>query len=130
MNSILYKVSVIGIAGALGTLSRYGLLVVVNKIFNGHLPWGTFVVNIIGCFIVGLLWVFSEKYVHLTNEMLAIILIGYVGAFTTFSTLILETFTLFKTSQWGLALINILIHNIVGIAALFMGFTLARLVCR
>jgi CrcB protein len=118
----------IGVAGILGTLARYGLIVIVNKYFGGILPWGTFVVNMVGCFVAGFLWVASERYVHFSTEALAIILIGFVGAFTTFSTFILETVALIRASQWGLASINMLIHNVIGIAALFAGLSSARLI--
>ena len=124
------KILLISVAGVLGTLSRYGLIALVNKFFAGSLPWGTLSVNVLGCFVAGLLWVASERYFNFSTETLAIILIGFVGAFTTFSTLILETSTLFRTSQWGLAAINILMHNVLGIVALFAGFALARLISK
>ena len=115
------------IAGGLGTLARYGLSGIVQRDWGGTFPWGTLAVNTIGCFIAGLLWVLAENRTALSGEMRAIIFVGFLGAFTTFSTFVLETGNLLRDSDWSWAILNASLQNGMGIVALFTGIAFARL---
>ena len=124
---MLQKMILLACAGALGTLSRYALAGMVHK-FTGHtFPFGTMLVNIIGCFLAGLIWSLAEGKITLSGEMRIIILVGFMGAFTTFSTYILESGELFRNAQYGLAFVNVLTQNIVGLSAMFAGIFLGRI---
>lgn len=123
---MIQKIVLLAIAGALGTVARYSLSALINKIDGITFPWGTFAVNIFGCFIVGLLWVLFESRWPVSGQTRLIIFVGFMGAFTTFSAFILETGELARSAAWMQAAVNILVQNGLGLAALFAGVGLAR----
>jgi len=124
---MLQKLTLLAIAGALGTLARYGLAGFAQRIGGSSFPWGTLTVNIIGCFLAGLLWALFESRWTVSGETRLLVLVGFMGAFTTFSAYILETNELVRASQWLYAAGNVALQNIVGFAALFLGVALGRL---
>jgi Integral membrane protein possibly involved in chromosome condensation len=106
-------------AGGAGALSRFGLTVAVNKLAGGPSPWGTLVVNMLGCFLFGFLWAYIGSRA-LPDPARIILLVGFVGSFTTFSSFIFDSFLL-SDSRLSLALANIVFQNIVGLACLVLG---------
>jgi CrcB protein len=84
-------------------------------------------VNLIGCFLAGLLWTLFETRWAVTGETRTLVLVGFMGAFTTFSAMIFETGELLRSAEWVFAIANMLIQNGLGFIALFAGFTLGRL---
>ncbi len=117
----------IAIAGGLGALARYGLTNLVHRVLGMSLPWGTAVVNILGCLVFGLLWGLSESRMGFQPEHRLIVLVGFVGSFTTFSTFIFEVGMQVQESQWIAVLGNMVGQNVIGILALVAGLLLARL---
>lgn len=113
-------------AGTLGTLSRYGLAGLVQRWAGAAFPWGTLVVNVAGCFAAGLLWMLAETRLALSATVRTAALIGFLGAFTTFSAFMLETGQLVRDAQWLRASLNILLQNGIGLIALLAGFAVAR----
>jgi CrcB protein len=113
-------------AGALGTLARYGLGGLVQRVHQSTFPWGTFAVNAVGCFLFGLVWTLGEERLVIGGETRAIILIGFMGAFTTFSTFTFETGAMLRDAEWLLATANLLAHNGLGLACFFLGAALGR----
>lgn len=122
------KIALIAFAGAIGTLSRYFLGGAVQRLYGGSFPIGTFVVNMTGTFLFGLIWSVAEDRLVISSEARAIMLTGFMGAFTTFSSFMFETGELMRDSQWALALGNIALQNITGIIFLFIGLALGRLI--
>ncbi len=125
---MIHKMLFLALAGALGTLSRFGLAGFVHRFIGSSFPWGTLTVNITGCFMAGFLWSLFENRWPVSGETRTIILVGFMGAFTTFSTLILETSELMRSSEWMYAGMNLTIQNVIGFAALFAGAALGRMV--
>lgn len=121
------KLILIAIAGALDTLSRYGFAGFTHRILGSSFPWGTLVVNLTGCFLAGLLWTLFETRWPLSGETRVIVLMGFFGAFTTFSALILETGELMRSAEWLYAAANLFSQTTLGILAFFAGVILARL---
>ncbi len=121
------KIILLAIAGVLGTLARYWLGGFVQRAYGGVFPWGTYAVNMAGCFLFGVVWTMAEERLLISGEARTIILIGFMGAFTTFSSFIFETDRLLKDSQWALAAGNIALQNVSGIAFLMLGIALSRL---
>lgn len=113
-------------AGGLGALSRMGLTMLVNKLIGGHFPWGTLVVNMAGCFVFGFLWEMITSRA-LSDPTRVILLVGFVGSFTTFSSFIFDSYALGGHSP-GLALTNILFQNTVGFAFLYAGIQSAKII--
>jgi CrcB protein len=125
---MLPKLLWIAVAGALGTLARYWLAGVVQNAVGTMFPWGTAAVNLAGCLVFGALVAVMEGRFAISGETRIILLTGFMGAFTTFSTFVFETEQLLEGSEWALAAGNLALQNIVGLAALFAGLTLGRLI--
>ncbi|MBI5642101.1 MAG: CrcB family protein [Deltaproteobacteria bacterium] len=121
------KILWMALAGVGGTLLRYWLSAAVQRISGGVFPWGTFAVNMIGCLFFGFIWSMAEERLMITGETRAIVLVGFMGAFTTFSSFIFETNQLLRDSQWALAFGNIALQNISGIIFLMIGLAVGRL---
>jgi CrcB protein len=121
----------IGLAGAGGTLLRYWLSESLAKRFGETFPTGTLVVNLIGCFMAGLLFnlMFSRYLMGPTAR--TVVLVGLLGGFTTFSAFGLQTFTLLREGELGLALFNIAISKyrraVNGLGRLFVSEARRRL---
>lgn len=124
---MMQKLAWLALAGAMGTLARYGLSGFVHKINGVSFPWGTAVVNLVGCFFAGFFWSLFENRWPVSGETRTIILVGFMGAFTTFSALVLETGELFRSAEWLRATANLTMQNGLGFFALFVGAALGRL---
>lgn len=122
----MQKLLLIGVAGALGALARYSLGGFVQRFTDANFPWGTFVVNILGAFLFGLIWSLVEQRLVITVETRVIILSGFLGAFTTFSSFMFETSTLIGDGQWGWALFNVVGQIVLGLASMFLGLAAGR----
>ncbi len=118
---IVQKLLLIAVAGGLGALSRYSLAGFVQKAFGSGFPYGTMTVNITGCLIAGFLWALAENRLNLGGEARAFVFVGFMGAFTTFSTFILETGELMRNGEWMLAGVNMAVQNLVGVVMFFAG---------
>lgn len=124
----MQKMILIGAAGALGALARYGLGGLVQRYSGVTFPWGTFVVNMLGSFLFGFVWSLVEQRLVISVESRVIILSGFLGAFTTFSSFMFETSSLIGEGQWGLAALNIVGQIGLGLVAMFLGLAAGRLV--
>ena len=118
----------IAVAGAAGALARYGLQVLVTRKTPGEFPWGTFVVNISGAFAVGLIFTLATERWSLAPWLTTALTVGFLGAYTTFSTLSLETYRLAADRALGLAFVNVAGSCAAGLVAVYLGIVLARLV--
>jgi len=117
----------IGLAGGAGTLMRYWLSEWVAKRFGETFPSGTLVVNLVGCFLAGsLFYLMFDRYL-INPTVRTIVLIGFLGGFTTFSSFGLQTFTLLRDGEVGLALLNIAISNVAGLLLVWVGYSLAKI---
>ena len=121
MIKVIYLLS----GGAIGTLARYGVSGFSHRVFSSIFPWGTLMVNLIGSFVIGLLWGISEQ-TNFSPNIRAFIFIGILGGFTTFSSYSLETLNLFRDGEVKMGIINILANNILGLVLVFAGFILSK----
>jgi fluoride exporter len=121
------KLVLMAVAGAFGTLARYGLGGLVQEHSGRVFAWGTVVVNLLGCLAFGVIWSALEERWPASGETRAIILVGFMGAFTTFSTFIFETRNLLADAQWLAAIGYFTLHNVGGLVALMAGLALGRL---
>lgn len=120
----------IGLAagGVLGTLARYFLSGTIHRIFGVAFPFGTLAVNLIGCFVIGFLAVLAEEKFLLGPNARIFLMIGFCGAFTTFSTFILETANLTKDGESLYAFMNIALSILLGFLVFRLGVMLARII--
>jgi len=109
---MIHKLALLALAGALGTLARYGMTGVIQRIHSTSFPWGTLAVNLTGCFLAGLVWTLFEGRWSLSGETRTILLVGFMGAFTTFSAFILESGELLRSAEWFHVLGNLAMQNI------------------
>jgi fluoride exporter len=116
----------IGIAGALGTLARYGLDGLVSRRVPSSFPWGTFAVNMSGAFVLGFLMTLMSEQLTSAPWLRSALTIGLLGAYTTFSTLSYETYRLLEDGAVGLAAANILGSAAAGLLAVYLGVGLAK----
>jgi CrcB protein len=117
----------IGLAGFAGTLMRYWLSEWTARRFGETFPTGTLVVNLIGCFLGGLFFSLMFDRYLVSPTVRTVILIGLLGGFTTFSSFGLQTFTLLRDGEMGLALFNIAISNVGGLLMVWVGYSLAKI---
>ncbi|WP_164103688.1 fluoride efflux transporter FluC [Candidatus Laterigemmans baculatus] len=121
------RIVLLALAGAAGTLARVGIATLVQRLCGAGFPWGTLAVNSLGCFLFGLVWALADERMALSYETRAIVLGGFMGAFTTFSTFAFETSGFLSESQWGFAAVNLLLQNTLGVMCVFLGFAVTRL---
>jgi fluoride exporter len=122
------KLLALCIAGALGTLARYGLQGMVQRWTGGSFPWGTLAVNALGCLAFGIVWSVASERQLIGPQMRTLLLVGFMGAFTTFSSFVFETAQLGRGGQWLLAGANVGLELMLGAAALLGGIALGRLI--
>jgi CrcB protein len=118
----------IAVAGALGALARYGVGALVTRRTSDSFPWGTFVVNISGAFVLGLILTLATERWEFAPWLRLALTTGFLGAYTTFSTLSFETYKLAADRTLGLAAANMLGSCAAGLCAVYLGVVLARAV--
>lgn len=116
----------LAVMGALGTLARYGLQGLVQRVAGGAFPWGTFAVNALGCFLFGVVWSLASERLVIGGQARTILLVGFMGAFTTFSTFAFETAELMRDGEWLFALANCLGQVIAGLVLVGLGIALGK----
>lgn len=123
---MLQRLIWLSFAGACGTVSRYALCEFATKYKSSPIPMGTFTVNILGSFLFGFVYILAQRKLHISNEMRIILLAGFMGAFTTFSTFAFETAKMLKSEQWALAFGNVLAQVGSGVIAMGVGVLTGR----
>jgi CrcB protein len=119
----MFKLLLIAIGGAVGTLARYGTSTAMMP-WSERFPWGTLTVNLVGCFIMGCLQgMFAERWM-IRPEYQAAILVGFLGGLTTFSSYGWESFAFMQAGQFWRAGANILLNNVAGIVLVLLGYGL------
>ena len=116
---------IIGIGGFIGSISRYLMNTFVQNWLGTTFPIGTLFINILGCFIIGVVFAVNSR-TAMTNEAFLFFTVGLCGGFTTFSAFTIETIGLLRTGQVFNSFIYILSSVIAGIASTFAGFSLFR----
>jgi CrcB protein len=127
LQPILKKMLVVMCSGSLGAASRYSIGLLAAKAWGTQFPWGTLTVNLIRCFLIGLIFALADRVHLLTPNIRLLLITGYLGALTTFSSFSLETV---NAGRAGLTLqpwVNILVSNLGGLALTFIGLWLGGL---
>jgi fluoride exporter len=123
MNAVLLVAS----GGAIGSVARYLVGVLMTRAFGVNFPYGTLTVNVIGGFLMGLFIGIMARRLEGSMDLRLFVAVGIMGGFTTFSSFSLDVAVLWERGELGTALIYILASVILSIAALFFGLWLARL---
>ncbi len=112
--------------GAIGAMMRFGVSNGVHALFGRDFPYGTLTVNVLGSLLIGFFYITLLERVSFGPEWRAFIVIGILGAFTTFSTFSLETFNLIETGEILKAVANILLSVTICLFAAWIGILVAR----
>jgi CrcB protein len=123
----MQKYLILCLAGSAGTLSRFWLGGVFQRIAGEGFPLGNFVVNMIGCLLFGLVYAIVENRSGLPGELRLYVLTGFMGAFTTFSSYMFESVALMQHGQWFAAGANILGQTTLGVVCVVCGLAAGRL---
>src|SRR5512135_907234 len=126
MGTTMANIFIIGIGGFLGAISRYGVALWIGQRWGRNFPLGTFVINVSGSFLIGLLMsLFTERFM-VNPQWRLLLVVGFLGAYTTFSTFEYETGTLVRDGEWLIAGMNVVFSVAVGFIALKLGEVLAK----
>ena len=120
-------IAAIALGGMLGALSRYGVDVAVEQRSSSVFPWSTFVINASGCLVVGFFLAAIVDRHHTPQWLRLGLVVGFCGAYTTFSTFAQETLDLMEESRAALAVANVAASATVGIVAVFVGERIGKL---
>jgi len=121
----MMKILLVGFGGFAGAISRYLVQLLIPHT-SGGFPWGTFTANIFGSFIVGIIYGLAEEQKVMTQEYRLLLAVGFCGSFTTFSTFSAENLSLFQLGAYGLLTTNAILSIIFGVAAVYSGIVLTR----
>ena len=116
----------VGIGGMLGSIARYLIAVFFAGQFSSVMPYATLTVNIVGCFLIGILFGLSERGNILTPEWRVFLTTGFCGGFTTFSTFSYESIRLIQDGEFYYVSLNVAASVVIGFAATYLGILLIK----
>jgi fluoride exporter len=116
----------ISIAAVFGANARYFLSRLAAREFGPVFPVGTLVINVVGSFVVGFFIIWTTERVLMDPRWRLLMVVGFCGSFTTFSSYAFETMSYFEQGQWGLMLTNVLSNNLLCLGGALAGMALAR----
>lgn len=127
----MLRVLLVGLGGFIGSILRYVLSGLAQRITDqSSFPIGTVIINLTGCFVIGLLSQLAESRGVFTSATRTIVFIGILGGYTTFSTFSNETINLFRSGQVHLAALNIIAQVLGGLVLVWAGRTAGQLIWR
>jgi fluoride exporter len=124
MKTILF----VAAGGSVGAVLRYLISGWVYQLLGHGFPWGTLVVNAVGSLLMGMVFFLFSERIMISPDLRMAILVGCLGAFTTFSTFSIETMNLIESGANFLALLNIIVSVVLCISAVWLGMWLARMI--
>lgn len=118
------------LASALGGLARYGFSTLVSALVKSAFPWGIFLTNILGCFLFGTIWGMTSVHRLFSDATRVVLLTGFMGSFTTFSTFVFDSNALLESRAWLALALNVAGQVIIGIIALQLGMRFSGLIAK
>lgn len=109
--------------GAIGTTARFGIFLLADKWFSRSFPFGTLIVNLLGSFLIGLLWGYMEQQ-SAPPALRLFLLVGILGSFTTFSTFAFDSINLMHQYGTSMLLLNLVANNVGGLLLCLLGLHL------
>ncbi|MDK9700437.1 MAG: fluoride efflux transporter CrcB [bacterium] len=116
----------VALAGVAGTLSRYGMTGVAYRILGDRFPYGTLLVNVIGSIVIGFVMHVGISTALLPKTVRVAVTIGFLGAFTTFSSFSYETIRILEERMWGMATLNIASNVVLSLLGCWIGIVFAK----
>ena len=124
---MIKNIILVGLGGGIGSIFRYLASLCVNKYHTSSFPLATFLVNITGCLVIGLLIGLSVRHNVFDKEMKALLITGFCGGYTTFSTFSSENLTLLQSNNYLTLISYVLASVIIGILAVWAGYELSKI---
>ncbi len=124
---MLTKFMIVMLGGSLGAASRFGIGLLTAKVWGTRFPWGTLTVNLVGCLLIGFVFALADRARLLTPDMRLLVITGYLGALTTFSSFSLETINAARSGMYLQPAMNILVNNLGGLVCTLLGLWLGSL---
>ena len=125
---MLKTILIVGTGGFLGSVARYLTQLLMERLLHSAFPWGTFAANIAGCFIIGLVYAISERGGLLSPEWRIFLTVGFCGGFTTFSSFAYNNLVMLSESNYLQFFGNIFLSLFFGLAAVYLGIIIIRLI--
>ena len=125
---MLRTILIVGSGGFIGSVMRYLVQYFMEKALTSTFPWGTFLANVAGSFIIGMVFALAEKGSIMTAEWRIFLAVGICGGFTTFSSFAYNNFTMLNERAWAGLLMNIGGNLFAGILAVYLGIMLVRII--
>ena len=122
----MYKILLVGLGGFTGAICRYLIQTLLSNRYPGAFPWGTFVVNIVGCLFIGIIYGLAERHRIMTYELRLLLAIGFCGSFTTFSAFSAENLNMFQLGSYTTLGLYIALSVLLGLGAVFAGLVIVR----
>jgi fluoride exporter len=119
---------VVAIGGAIGSALRYGTSLGATRVLGTSFPYGTLLVNLAGCLLAGIVFGLMEDRAGFSPMVRVLLLTGFLGGYTTFSTFMLETVTLVQGGAWGIALASLIANNAAGAVLAVGGIYVGRVI--
>ena|ERR1041385_3043101 len=123
---MIKNILLVGLGGSAGSIARYLCQKWIYNIYPHHFPWGTFAVNIVGCFLIGLFWGISFKSFDYNENWKLFLMVGLCGGFTTFSAFTLEGVGLIREQRVAMFLGYVALSVILGLAATYAGMKMVK----
>ena len=120
------EIVLVAVFGAVGSVSRYAVSIWAGSVFGDRLPFGTLIVNVVGSLLIGFIMHVGLSSGAVPHGLRVPVVIGFLGAFTTFSSFSYETMRFFATGHTGAALINMAANLVLCLVATGVGFLVAR----
>lgn len=120
---MLKQLLLVGVGGGIGSILRYLTSYCTAKYYVGAFPLGTFLVNLLGCFLIGILAAIIGHHITANDNLKLLLITGFCGGYTTFSAFAIENFNLINQNQLLIAVIYISLSIVLGILAVWLGIT-------
>ena len=122
---MIKDIFLVGIGSGIGGICRYLISVLMGYAHNGF-PWGTFVANISGCLLIGILWGVTSRYHNISQAFTLLLMVGFCGGFTTFSTFMNENLLLGREGSMLSAILYTLASLALGLIAVLLGYQIVK----
>jgi CrcB protein len=116
----------VGVGGASGAVARYAVASVALRWWGASYPWGTTIANLLGSLLFGIVWAYAEQRDEFATAWRLLLMTGFLGSFTTFSTFMFESMKLLGSERPTLGLLNLGLQMLVGLACIALGLWLGR----
>ncbi len=125
---MIKQIALVALGGGVGSVLRYLVSVWFSKQLPGAFPWGTFVVNITGCLLIGFLIGLTVRFGLLENELRLLLIVGFCGGYTTFSAFSVENLKLIETGNYMLFTLYVVTSVLLGLIAVWSGNALSKII--